>query len=48
MKNRILISGNLNKRDEGLIFDSISLAINYLQNMGYSDYEVSLVRFIRV
>lgn len=48
MKNQIYISGNLNKKDEGLTFDSISLAINYLQNNGYSDYEVSLVRFIRV
>ena len=48
MKNRVLISGNLNKRDEGLIFKSVSLAINYLQNVGYSDYEISLVRFIQV
>ena len=48
MKNRVRITGNLNKRDEGLTFDSIPLAINYLQNVGYSDYEISLVRFIRV
>jgi len=48
MKKRVYISGNLNEGDEGLIFDSISLAINHLQNIGYSDYEISLVRFIQV
>ncbi|HCF38034.1 MAG TPA: hypothetical protein DER56_03005 [Thermosipho africanus] len=46
MKNRILISGNLNKRDEGLIFENFSKAVNYLQSNNYSDYEISLVRFV--
>lgn len=48
MKKYIRISGNLNKRDKGLVFENLAQAITYLQNMGYSDYEISLVHFVLI
>ena len=44
----IQITNTRDKTNDHLIFGSISLAINQLQTNGYSDYEISLVRFIRL
>jgi len=41
--NRIIV--NLNS--DNFYFDNISKAINYFQNLGYSDYEISCLSFIR-
>ena len=46
--DKVQITGGLNTSDNNLKFESISHAINYLQKIGYTDYEISLVRFINL
>ncbi|WKY47129.1 hypothetical protein Q5O24_12275 [Eubacteriaceae bacterium ES3] len=45
---KIYIAGNLDPKDKGQTFNDIGQAINYLQEQGYSDKEICLVRFIPV
>ena len=41
--NKILVSKTSNGKIRELSFDSIWEAVNYLQNEGHSDYEISLL-----